>query len=211
VQITRPPNPRPAPRRHREPRRHLRRLRHRSGNLTIYTEKLAAALNALAPNQFDFRPVEMVGRSRTKYLEPLPKRIASLPRPIAMRCDESLGWKCPACGFTNLYHDWQTFAATSFYRRSEIPSRDCFTLINSFGSIDICVTADWWKSHRRKPYTRAVVAREIGILDDAQIDPTPRLRPHSRGQREDRPWRELWHDKQHHFAHHAPKFAGWTL
>ena len=182
------------------------------GKLTIFSEKLAAAIKPLAGDQLTFRPVEMVGRSRTKYLEPIAAQPATLPRPVAMQADRELGWECPDCGFRYLYHDWQSFAATTFYRRTDLPHhRDCFILTSSFGSIDICTTAEWWKLNRRKPFARGVVGREIGVLEESQIDPSPRRRPHDRSPREHKPWRELWHIKQTNFVRYAPKYPGWTL
>jgi len=145
------------------------------GHLVIASRELAEQLQKVSHAEAEFRPVDRLGRGRKSYVEPVPS--GHLPRPVALKDEGEIGWKCPDCGHEYLYHDHRTHRTTSFYRRTEIPVHlGVFWLTGGLNRVDLCVSAQWWKQNRGKSWARGVVAHPIGIADDSDIDPRPKLR-----------------------------------
>lgn len=151
------------------------------GKLTIFSRELAEAILAIGPSSVKFRPVQLLGRGKREFVEPVLRTARSLALPIALRGEpKELGWECPRCGFRFVAHFGSAHPTTTYHRRSDLPlTKPVFWMTDCFGSPEVCVPSGWWRAHRRKSFAKGVASDAVGVANDGDIDPSPKLHPWS--------------------------------
>lgn len=155
---------------------------------TVFSRELATAISKIAASskQVEFRPVERLGKGRKEFVEPVIVGRGKLAQPVALRGEKNLGWMCVECGCRYFYHDWSTHPSTTFHRLGDLPKvAGAFWMANCYGRPEVCVPAAWWKENRRAKFVSGVTSSAIGVAGDAEIDPSPKLKPRTARDRPD--------------------------
>lgn len=119
---------------------------------SLYSPQLLDALSSVLPAGVEVREVRLLGRSRTRFLEIVPKKI--VPDVLPADSTRVKGWTCAACGMSaGYYSHCGTIVMTDAIERPHAFFRGY--------DVGLCVPTEWWLSNRKTPCCRSIVASEI--------------------------------------------------